>query len=100
MNQSLVASPKPSAAAYSRLVGIAARFRYVRNAAAIFSNWSKRGRVDSFNCFRGFELLGNDAERDHYLEARLGAIRDAFGAEFIKRVPVYDDNRFNPRGKP
>lgn len=91
MRLSTAPAPKPSAAAFSRLVPIAARFDYVRNAAVIFSAWSTRGGVASFNCFLGYAKLNSDAERDHYLVARLHAIRQAHAAEFIRRLPIDTD---------
>jgi len=97
VNSSTAAAPKRNGAAFSRLVPIAARFAYVRAAGAMFAAWSRSGEAASLKCFLAYEKLNSDAERGHYLVARLAAIRDAHGAEFIRRTPVYHDGDFRCR---
>jgi len=98
VNSSTATAPKRNGAAFSRLVPIAARFAYVRAAGAMFAAWSRSGPADSLNCFRAYEKLTSDAERGHYLAARLAAIRQAFAVEFLRRVPKHSEGTYT-RGR-
>jgi len=94
VNSSTATAPKPSVAAFSRLVPIAARFAYVRAAGVMFAAWSRSGPAVNLNCFHAYEKLTSDAERGHYLVARLAAIRAAFAVEFLRRVPAHSEGKY------
>ena len=95
------AARKQRRADFSRLAPTVATFSYVQIAAETFSKWSRSSDRDKFLCFQSYEKLETDSERHLYLVARLAAIRDAHGAEFIKRTPKYcHGGDFQPRDLP
>lgn len=56
-------------------VPIAVTLAYAKNAARIYSRWSRKPGAGALTCFQGYAALESDAERRYYLRARLAIIR-------------------------